>query len=69
VKQSQQNFGFAGTKEFLTIALEYLSDGHLSGLGDFLIGIKERDIKSARQSSANGGLAGSHHANKHDRAL
>ena len=67
VEQAGDHLALAVAEIGLAEALENFGDRHPRAGLDLRVGVDERQAEPLRQTAADGGLAGAHHADQHDR--
>jgi hypothetical protein len=66
-QQAGDDLDLAGAEIGLAMGPEDVLDRHARGFLDLLVAVDELAAEPAGEAAANSGLAGSHHADKHDR--
>ncbi len=68
LEQAGDHLDLASAEIGLAMGGEDLLDGHAGGLFHLLVAIDETAAELGGKAAADGGLAGAHHADEHDRA-
>ena len=67
LEQAGDDARFAGAEIGLAVRGEDVLDGHAGGRLDLVVAVDEVAAEPAGEAAADGGLAGAHHADEHDR--